>query len=271
MFYLLLIKAIREQGEQLHIFCIVWSWALPSWVANPSPKTVKTKTALLRCDTCAAAENSGFCNILRRDLQIFNGVFQFALSSHWTPHMQNMHTTTTRHAERERGRLSACSAVLAGFHIILCRSCPSTGKFSEITSFNYLLPTAAAAAAPAGWRYTDAGWDSDSKNASTPGTALILWLLLLNSPRCHHRRHRPHCESPKNIDLHCSVCALTYRLAGAGWVLACHNRKTLHFQSGEPPFLSPPPHVPATPTQPFTCAKSLYAHGVTCTLNWLLI
>ena len=39
---------------------------------------------------------------------------------------------------------SACSAVLAGFHLILRRSCPSAGKFSEITSFNYSLPAAAA-------------------------------------------------------------------------------------------------------------------------------
>lgn len=45
--------------------------------------------------------------------------------------------------------LSACSAVLAGFHLILCRSRPSAGKFSKITSFNYLLPVAAAAAAAA--------------------------------------------------------------------------------------------------------------------------
>lgn len=87
-----------------------------------------------------------FWNVLSRDFQILNEVSQIALSSPWTSHVQNVHTTATRNqGEKAKDRLSTCSVVLAGFHIILCRSCPSTGKFSEISSFNYLLPTAAAA------------------------------------------------------------------------------------------------------------------------------
>lgn len=168
--------------------------------------------------------------------------------------MQNIHTTSARNRLRESGgeRLSSCSAVLAGFHIILCRSCPSAGKFSEITSFNYLLPTAAAALA--GWCYTDTGWDLDNENKSTTGTALMSTLLWPECPCCHRHRycHRLHCESPRKIDQQWFVHGLTHQWAGAGWVLACHNRKKLHFQSGVPPFQSLPPPVPATSTQPLT-------------------
>lgn len=109
--------------------------------------------------------------------------------------MQNMHTRNTQRG-RERERLSACSAVLAGFHIILCRSCPSAGKFSEITSFNYLLPTAAAALA--GWCYTGTGWDLDRKNRSATGSALILWLLSLISPFWPSTEPSPSLWLPRN-------------------------------------------------------------------------
>lgn len=152
--------------------------------------------------------------------------------------------------ERERERLSACSAVFAGFHIILCRSRPPTGKFSEIASFNYLLPTAATALA--GWRCTGAGWDflgGGGNSTATSSPAPILLIAKLSN--C----------APMNLDLLC-LRASTYRLAEVGWVLACHSRKTLHFQSAGPLFRSLPPPVPATSTQTFACIRcKVHAHS----------
>ena len=63
---------------------------------------VKTRTALFRCDTTCGClrENSGLCNVLRRDLKIFNGVFQIALSSPWTLE-HNTCRTCTQETHRE--------------------------------------------------------------------------------------------------------------------------------------------------------------------------
>lgn len=172
------------------------------------------------------------------------------VSSPWTPHAQN-HSLT--HPERQRARegerLSACSAVFAGFHIILCRSRPPTGKFSEIASFNYLLPTAATALA--GWRCTGAGWDLKGGKKARPPAALHQFFLITQLSN----------GAPINFDLLC-LRASTYRLAEVGWALACRSRKTLRFQSAGPLFRSLPPPVPATSTQTSACIRcKAHAHS----------
>lgn len=88
------------------------------------------------------------------------------------------HSPRERQRVRERERLSACSAVFAGFHIIPCRSCPPTGKFSEIASFNYLLPTAATALA--GWCCTGAWWDLEGGKKHGHWQPCTTFFCLLN-------------------------------------------------------------------------------------------
>lgn len=135
-------------------------------------------------------------------------------------------------SEKERERLSAGSAVLAGFHIILRGSPPPTGKFSEITSFNYLLPTALA-----GWRCTDAGW-LEFKQEKCGQLQPCNTLLCLSSDCWTGRGLR--------VLICVRVCWLsTYRSAEVGWAPACRSRRTLRFQSAEPLCQSPPPPVPA--------------------------